>query len=67
MALLDTVGMKVTESLDLYALDLGEALDGTRATHTQPDEAHANDGHRSMTESEYISLPSGALRDSGLE
>ena len=67
LALLDTVGMKVTESFDLYALDLGEALDGTRATHTQPDEAHANDGHRSMTESEYISLPSGALRDSGLE
>ena len=67
LALLDTVGMKVTESLDLYALDLGEALDGTRATHTKPDEADANDGHRSMTESEYISLPSGALRDSGLE
>ena len=67
LALLDTVGVKVTERLDLYALDLGEALDGTRATHTKPDEADANDGHRSMTESEYISLPSGALRDSGLE
>ena len=67
MALLDTVGVKVTERLDLYALDLGEALDGTRATHTKPDEADANDGHRSMTESEYISLASGALRDSGLE
>ena len=67
LALLDTVGVKVTERLDLYALDLGEALDGTRTTHTQPDEAHANDRHRSMTESEYISLPSGALRDSGLE
>ena len=67
LALLDTVGMKVTESLDLYALDLGEAFDGTRATHTQPDEAHANDGYRSVTESEYISLSSGALRDSGLE
>ena len=60
LAVLHTVGLHVAEALHGGALYLGKALDGTRAAHAQPDEAHAHRVEWCCGKSEHIMLPGGA-------
>ena len=59
--------MEVADSLDLYTFEVGKALDSTWPAHTQPDEAHAYDGHWCQAKSEDILLTSRTLGDSGFD
>ena len=67
MALFYALWMEVADSLDLYAIEVGKALDGTWTTHTQSDEAHTYDGHWCKTQTEDILLTSRTLGNSGLD
>ena len=59
---IDPLGIKVAEGLDLNAVEMSEALHGTRTAHAQSDEAHANGLHRSRFEPQHRLLPRFAGR-----
>ena len=49
LSLLHTLWVEVTEGLDLYPIEVGEALHSTWATHPETDEAYTDDRYRSMS------------------
>ena len=49
LSLLHTLWVEVTEGLDLYPVEVGEALHSTWATHPETDEAYTDDRYRSMS------------------
>ena len=66
LACLHTIGLHIAETLYVGTLNLGKALYGTRATHTQANKSHTHHLHGRSGKTKDVLLSCGTFRNDSL-